>query len=610
MTTSSTSAIGAAQSQATSITQPSTTPGSHPPSLSPLSALSAPSVSDSARHEELPQIVDNGTDNNFGEWQMKASIMFQTWDLWKYIEGPDSEPPAIPPYRETKTVTGPDKDDNITTIYFKGNEVEHRQKVEESKPWTTGNALALSKILKATPIRQLRYIKGIQYAKQAWEILREIYLSHNAIRTSSIHNDIVSNRCTPDMDVAMWLNEMQQLYDVLSAMDETNLTDRNFTLTIINNMPKTESWRVIVAGYRNTIAQYDKDGIPVKSSEFITKIRDENWFHNKDNPQSSTYVFATRASAEKKAQKRPRPPDAATTAGPSKRTRGINDKTCTNCSRKGHDVSECITYGGGNAGNYPQWWKGPWNLHLPPEKRSRDNNIPPSTHPAFAKYAATAKSATCLPDSHTPSPTRIDNDQDDAPAALKAETPSDAWIALLEESAFVVSLPVLGESAPKNDACHYDSGANRHVFHDHTAFEKYEIINPLTVRGFGGHYTAAAIGRGTVRLEGRYYGKKSTIVLTEVLHIPVAHSNLVSGLALNDAGIAGKLDKRTVILSRNGVAIVGGIVRNNMFQLDANIIRPTTPVPLSHNPCLNDPISKLVPTAAIADSRRQDFSIA
>ncbi|KDQ22451.1 hypothetical protein PLEOSDRAFT_1031062, partial [Pleurotus ostreatus PC15] len=34
------------------------------------------------------------------------------------------------------------------------------------------------------------------------------------------------------------------------------------------------------------------------------------------------------------------------------------DKTCTNCKKKGHLAEDCFRDGGGKAGQWPDWWQG------------------------------------------------------------------------------------------------------------------------------------------------------------------------------------------------------------------------------------------------------------
>ena len=46
-----------------------------------------------ARKVRLIKIEDNGNDNNYNYWASCAKDRLEQLRLWKYIEGPESEPP-------------------------------------------------------------------------------------------------------------------------------------------------------------------------------------------------------------------------------------------------------------------------------------------------------------------------------------------------------------------------------------------------------------------------------------------------------------------------------------------------------------------------------------
>jgi hypothetical protein len=192
--------------------------------------------------------------------------------------------------------------------------------------------------------------------------------------------------CTPDMDVAQWLNDMQRLYSSLRDADTEGFSDHAFARAILNNMPRDDDWRGLVSKWR--IEFLFGAFCPASSTEVINAIREECWWRNRDNPQ--TYIFSARAGADrKKAQKRFRTPDDASTSSSAKRPRTLSDKFCTNpyCGTpNGHTFSDCITYGGGSQGQYGLRWRGRWNIHLPPEQRTEANNVPPTSHPAYATW--------------------------------------------------------------------------------------------------------------------------------------------------------------------------------------------------------------------------------
>jgi hypothetical protein len=120
---------------------------------------------------ELPKIVDDGTYNNYGEWETKSYHKLREWNLLKYIEGATSQPPIIPPLRQTVTHHGVDDNGHSNTIHVPGNLnlVEHERAVNDAEPWMSGNNVTLARIVMAVPSHQLHLVKRAKYAKQAWE---------------------------------------------------------------------------------------------------------------------------------------------------------------------------------------------------------------------------------------------------------------------------------------------------------------------------------------------------------------------------------------------------------------------------------------------------------
>jgi gag-polypeptide of LTR copia-type len=174
-------------------------------------------------HIELPKLKDNGVNNNYGKWETKSSLKLDDWDLLKYIQGPDSEPPFIPPLHQPVTHHSPDKDGILRTINIPGNDNEHRQAVAAAAPWTKGNKTALMRIVAAIPTSWLHLVKHTKYAKKAWKALRSVYQPHNFLRTSIIRGQLTSYCCTSNMNIFKWLNDMQRLYNSLCDLDPKHL---------------------------------------------------------------------------------------------------------------------------------------------------------------------------------------------------------------------------------------------------------------------------------------------------------------------------------------------------------------------------------------------------
>jgi hypothetical protein len=145
----------------------------------------------------------------------------------------------------------------------------------------------------------------------------------------------------------------------------------------------------------------------------------------------------------------------------------------------------------------------------------------------------------------------------------------------------VATLPIFLGDLPKSPVCLYDSGANRHVFNNIDIFESYQTIQPPTVRGFGNKFSATAVGRSNVRLRAQHGSNSSTLLLTNVLHIPCVCSNLISGTELDRHGVISTLGNHSLTLSIHGTPFLNGFVEHGMIHLNAKPIRRSLPPLLS-----------------------------
>lgn len=345
---------------------------------------------------ELPELTDDGTYNNYAEWELKSHYQLLVCGLWKYIDGPKSTPPDVPPLLEKGTFQGRDDSGCMQTVYVARNKDEHQEKKQIFDRWMVGNDIALARIVLALPVTPLHLVKHLEFAKQAWETLRSYYERHNAHQVQKIIHNIKTRHCTPDMDVDQWLNDKFRLYVTVCCMDTKGLlSDHDFALAIFDSMPLHDAtWRLVSDFLGRRIKDYDShqpSPIPVRSNEIIFAIREENWYRNRNND---------RAEAETKTRKRHRSePDAASTSNPTKRRSTLFNKLCTNiyCGvPDGHSFEDCVAYGGGSQGQYGPNWKGLWNIHLPAGQRTKANNVPPMGHPAYAKITTASKLSTLM----------------------------------------------------------------------------------------------------------------------------------------------------------------------------------------------------------------------
>ncbi|KAF8489708.1 hypothetical protein F5888DRAFT_1638455 [Russula emetica] len=148
---------------------------------------------------ELPKLVDNGLDNNYG---------------------PVSQPPEIPLLIHPTSYQGLNDNGILTTVHIARNIIEHWNAINNAQPWMTGNNVALSRIVAAIPSHQLHLVQNAMYAKQAWENLWLVYQPHNSLRATT------------------WLKDMQCLYNSLCDLDPEQMSDCDFVLAILDLMPQ------------------------------------------------------------------------------------------------------------------------------------------------------------------------------------------------------------------------------------------------------------------------------------------------------------------------------------------------------------------------------------
>jgi len=384
--------------------------------------------------------------------------------------------------------------------------------------------------------------------------------------------------CEPGFSTATWLDDCQQMYDELYNMDSESMSDVEFTKTLLNNMPIDSNWRNFLSGLRQ---EYSKRTVHPGSIEVINTICDEYWIQNRNDPQSYGTAFSAKLNVQ--SAKRRIGDDGRGALGDNKRahTQGTDqqpwkDKNKLRCTVKDcesptrHEAPDCFVYEGGKQGQYPHWYRGPRDIHLPKAQRE-----PRKTKPRVSQADALQTSQTPQPLSVAP----ISTDSID----LNSVSENNVWSLhtnTVEDElpdVVVCSMPITDSNIPCSDACYHDSGANRHVFHNHDIFSDYECIKPITVQAFGKGLTTQAIGRGCITLKGWYGDQFNYYKLTNCLHIPDSRINLISQRRLDQFGVVGQLSAGGPVLVRNGTPIIGGMIHNDLYRL--NLVPVNTDAP-------------------------------
>ena len=101
------------------------------------------------------------------------------------------------------------------------------------------------------------------------------------------------------MDVAKWLDDMQELYNSLCDLNTDHMSDRKFALTILDLMLSDSDWQPFLSTLRTMVHDCDKQGVDIDSTSFITCIRDEHWHHHKDSYHNDSHIFLAQFNAQR-----------------------------------------------------------------------------------------------------------------------------------------------------------------------------------------------------------------------------------------------------------------------------------------------------------------------
>jgi hypothetical protein len=190
-----------------------------------------------------------------------------------------------------------------------------------------------------------------------------------------------------------------------------------------------------------------------------------------------------------------------------------SDKRCTNCKRRGHVKADC------------------WFLTQKCEKCGKMGHQ--TEHCRGGQ--STSSSGT------SPNKRRNNNPQSGSSGSKKSRTEEQAHAVIeevpevtKEDSAKNVDLEFCvdyGDDDNADTISFYDWLADTcttsHICNSRDAYESYHDLSNAKVRGVG-NVTANVLGRGTVRLRSRMDDKSYTLILQNVLHVPMSQYSLLS----------------------------------------------------------------------------------
>lgn len=546
-----------------------------------------PVKSDRDKTLKLTPLTDDGDSNNFDEFEHKAKLDLRSANYWQYVEGPTSTPPNIPKFRRAVKATGIDDEGNERTITQASNEDAVKKAVTDSMPWLQGDAKALAAIVKAVPASKLHLVKKFTHAKEAWDALKAEYRSVNSMKAARLKQQIVGYKFIDGYDMTRWRSDMQRMYQDLCTIDDNAMPDNEFARHLVIMMPNSGPWRYLASQLADEMRNMPA---AMNSSHVLAKLRDEDEQIRGSKNEPSVLMTAQMDFQSKKRSHQSvfQSTSVASTPGPTRKRARADEQGRSHCtnphcpnSRSRHTIDDCWAYGGGKCGNYPDWWQGRRDLHLHPDKREKGR---PAVKPVANGKQASVYNAT---DHNTSTVSRsqpqgLSTSDDDAVA--KANLTTEIWTlntTVAEEEDAYCSATALDSAVPKDfDYIFHDNGATRHVFHDRRLFITYnQFPAPLKVNGFDSGLSTTAPAAGTIRLTSTVDGQTSIFDISEVLHVPTARVNLISGSALDKKGVIAVLGKGKISLARKGKVFAEGKLWKDLYRLN---VTPTVN-PSAHN---------------------------
>jgi hypothetical protein len=199
----------------------------------------------STKHLKLKDLTDDGVTNNYNEFSHKGKLELQAIGCWKFIKGPLSMPPVIPPLRRSQRIKGPDNTGTERTIIITGNEMEVQQAIDDAVPWEEGSLKALNTISQAMPATKLHLVQTAKTANDAWENLKAEYRSVNAMSATRLKTNILGYKFLEGYKMANWRDDMQRMYQELCDVDDRALSDDEFARHLVTMMPTNDRWRYL-----------------------------------------------------------------------------------------------------------------------------------------------------------------------------------------------------------------------------------------------------------------------------------------------------------------------------------------------------------------------------
>ncbi|KAJ7142188.1 hypothetical protein C8R46DRAFT_917570, partial [Mycena filopes] len=213
--------------------------------------------------------------NNYAEFRQKSILDLDAIGYWKYVEGPDYNPPVIPELKPTTQMQGLDAAGNSATFTIPGNETVVAAAKKSAEVWLAGDKKAHALIVKAVPSEKLFVVRDCKSAHDAWHALKNEYEPANALTAVTIKQQIIAYQCSATEDPVNWREVMIQLHGKLRDADPLMMPDAEFAKHLVTLMSPSDDWRYCRDSLRDQVRQGEEMGKPVSSAVVIQRLKHE-----------------------------------------------------------------------------------------------------------------------------------------------------------------------------------------------------------------------------------------------------------------------------------------------------------------------------------------------
>ncbi|KAJ7310683.1 hypothetical protein DFH08DRAFT_718756, partial [Mycena albidolilacea] len=222
-----------------------------------------------------PIVEDEDGSNNYSEFRQKATLDLDAAGYWKYVAGPDYNPPIIPDLMPSMQVQGLDAAGNLANFTMPGNEAAVNVAKKNTEAWLLADKKTHALIVKAVPSARLYLVRDCKSAHDAWTALKSEYEPSNALTAITIKQQIIAHQCDANKDPVNWRQVMIQLYGKLRDADPFMMPDIEFAKHLVTLMSPSDKWRYCRDSLREKVRQGDAMQNPVSSAYVISRLKQE-----------------------------------------------------------------------------------------------------------------------------------------------------------------------------------------------------------------------------------------------------------------------------------------------------------------------------------------------